>query len=103
MKSSTFFVSLGLLIEGIGTFKQGKDSSFFYSSSTNAFNYSKITDIVIFWRFVYSDVSTNYTTMDYSSQNMALGKNWGLYLTEDIHPMKLWSYAYSGAVIDTEV
>jgi len=34
---------------------------------------------------------------------MALGKNWGLYLTEDIHPMKLWSYAYSGAVIDTEV
>jgi len=49
MKSSTFFVSLGLLIEGIGTFKQGKDSSFFYSSSTNAFNYSKITDIVIFW------------------------------------------------------
>jgi len=49
MKSSTFFVSLGLLIEVIGAFKQGKDSSFFYSSSANAFNYSKITDIVIFW------------------------------------------------------
>ncbi|KAG4103540.1 hypothetical protein H8356DRAFT_1072546 [Neocallimastix lanati (nom. inval.)] len=103
MKSSTFFVSLGLLIEVIGAFKQGKDSSFFYSSSANAFNYSKITDIVIFWRFVYSDVSTNYTTMDYSGQNMALRKNRGLYLTEDIHSMKLWSYAYSGAVIDTEV
>jgi len=102
MKTLAFFGSIVLLINGIQAIEQGKESSFFYPSSSNSFNYSKITDIIVFGDS-YSNVSTNYTTMAYSGENMSLGKNWGLYFAEDIHPMKLWGYAYDGAVIDTEV
>lgn len=97
------FALATIVVSTFGAAKQGKDSSFVYPATTGTpFNYSKITDLIVFGDS-YSTSTTDYNTMTYSGFNYSGGKNWELHLADDVHKMKLWNYACGGAVVDLTV
>jgi len=75
--------------------QEGHVNSYYKASETSLFDYSKITDLVIFGDS-YSATSTNYTDMTYTGKNESGGKNWPLFLLS-MHDMYLWNFARGGA------
>eukprot|EP00833_Pecoramyces_ruminatium_P013277 jgi/Orpsp1_1/1187309/evm.model.d7180000056753.1 len=77
---------------------KGSESSFSYLSKTTPFKYSEFKDIIIFGDS-YTTVSIDFNTMKYTGENLSGGKNWPQFLI-DMHPMNMWNFAISGAVVD---
>lgn len=99
-KKITFYYLL-IIVKLIFCFNTGKESSIFYLSSNNTFNYNSINNFVVFGDS-HSHQGTNFTTMEPSKKLIDYQKNWPLYLS-DIHKMKLWNYAIPGGVADLNI
>jgi len=97
-KKYIIFYILLLLTKKTFGISRGQDSSLLYLSTSNIFNYDEITNLIIFGDS-HSATKTNQTTME---QIPCKRRNWPLPLS-DIHNMKLWNFAATGAVVDFNI
>jgi len=102
MKSFTLFsIAITALVSTVFGAKKGSETSFAYLSDTTPFKYSEFKDLIIFGDS-YTTVGIDFNTMKYTGDNLSGGKNWPQFLI-DMHPMNMWNFAISGAVVDTKI
>jgi len=97
MKNILFFIYLlyFTVLPGKAIIQEGHVNSYYKASETSLFDYSKITDLVVFGDS-YSTTTTNYEDMTYTGKNESGGKDWPLILIS-LHDMYLWNFAMGGA------
>ncbi|KAG4083484.1 hypothetical protein H8356DRAFT_1017468 [Neocallimastix lanati (nom. inval.)] len=101
------FVLLGLtlLINYAFCGKKGIDSSSIFLSKRYPFKYSEFRDLILFGDS-YTTSTIDYETLKYdgvNSDNEEESKNWPLFLIRRRHPMNMWNFADSGAVVDSDI
>jgi len=84
-----------ILVNTSYTLDKGQNSSIYLPSKTKPFDYSKITDLVVFGDS-YSQTFINENTLKFTGENQSGGKTWPLHLI-DFHDMYLWNFAVDGS------
>jgi len=80
---------------------ENKNSSIVLLSSYTKFDYNKIENLIVFGDS-HSFAGNEFTTKNYSSKYLKKHRNWPIKLIE-FHKMKLYSFAESGSVIDSNI